>query len=43
MSLDDFIITCFCLIDEMVPSVTKHETIRATIVALVIFVNYLPQ
>ena len=28
MSLDDFIIRCFCLIDEMVPSVTKGKPLR---------------
>jgi hypothetical protein len=28
MSLDDFIITCFCLIDEMLPSVTKGKPLR---------------
>ncbi len=28
MSLDDFIITCFCLIDEMIPSVTQGKRLR---------------
>jgi hypothetical protein len=28
MSLDDFIITCFCLIDEMLPRVTKGKSLR---------------
>jgi len=28
MNLDDFIITCFCLIDEMVPTVTKGTRLR---------------
>lgn len=28
MSLDDFIITCFCLIDEMVPQVTGGQRVR---------------
>jgi hypothetical protein len=28
MSLDDFILTCFCPIDEMVPSVTKGKRLR---------------
>ncbi|GHO83295.1 IS982 family transposase [Dictyobacter formicarum] len=29
MNLDDFIITCFCLIDEMVPMMTKEQPLRA--------------
>lgn len=29
MNLDTFIITCFCLIDEMVPVVTKDHCLRA--------------
>lgn len=28
MSLDDFIITCFCLIDEMLPQVTGGKRVR---------------
>src|SRR5258708_13115955 len=28
MNLDDFIITCFCLIDEMLPSVTQGKRLR---------------
>lgn len=28
MNLDDFIITCFCLIDEMLPTATKGERLR---------------
>jgi len=28
MSLDDFIITCFFLIDELIPSVTKGKRLR---------------
>ncbi len=28
MNLDDFIITCFCLIDEMLPAVTKGKRLR---------------
>ena len=28
MNLDDFIITCFCLIDEMLPVVTKGKRLR---------------
>jgi hypothetical protein len=28
MSLDDFIITCFCLIDEMIPYTTKGKRLR---------------
>jgi hypothetical protein len=28
MKLDDFIITCFCLIDEMLPTVTKGKRLR---------------
>ena len=28
MNLDDFIITCFCTIDEIVPSVTKGKRLR---------------
>ena len=28
MSLDDFIITCFCTIDEIVPSVTQGKRLR---------------
>ena len=28
MNLDDFIITCFCTIDEMVPTVTKGKRLR---------------
>ena len=28
MSLDDFIITCFCLIDEMLPVATKGKRLR---------------
>src|SRR5205807_6301898 len=28
MNLDDFIITCFCLIDEMLPVVTKGTRLR---------------
>jgi hypothetical protein len=28
MNLDDFIITCFVLIDEMVPTVTKGKRLR---------------
>jgi hypothetical protein len=29
MNLDDFIITCFCLIDEMIPMITKDHRLRA--------------
>ena len=29
MNLDDFIITCFCLIDEMMPMVIKDQRLRA--------------
>jgi hypothetical protein len=29
MNLDDFIITCFYVIDEMVPTVTKGKRLRA--------------
>jgi Transposase DDE domain len=29
MNLDDFIITCFCLIDELLPTVTKGKRLRA--------------
>lgn len=29
MNLDDFIITCFCLIDEMIPMITKDHPLRA--------------
>src|SRR5438445_13289038 len=29
MNLDDFIITCFCLIDEMMPMITKDQRLRA--------------
>lgn len=29
MNLDDFIITCFCLIDEMMPMVIKERRLRA--------------
>jgi hypothetical protein len=29
MNLDDFIITCFCLIDEMVPMILKDQRLRA--------------
>src|SRR5205807_6094114 len=29
MNLDDFIITCFCLIDEMIPMITKDQRLRA--------------
>ena len=29
MNLDDFIITCFCLVDEMLPSVTAGQRLRA--------------
>ncbi|HEY7417608.1 MAG TPA: transposase [Ktedonobacteraceae bacterium] len=28
MSLDDFIITCFCVIDELVPEITKGKRLR---------------
>jgi len=28
MNLDDFIITCFCLIDEMLPTATKGKRLR---------------
>jgi hypothetical protein len=28
MNLDDFILTCFCLIDELAPSVTKGKRLR---------------
>jgi hypothetical protein len=28
MSLDDFIITCFCMIEEMLPSVTQGKRVR---------------
>ena len=28
MNLDDFIITCFCMIDEMLPSVTQGKRLR---------------
>ena len=28
MNLDDFIITCFCLIDEMLPAVTQGKRLR---------------
>lgn len=28
MNLDDFIITCFCLIDELLPTVTKGKRLR---------------
>jgi hypothetical protein len=28
MNLDDFIITCFCTIDEMPPTVTKGKRLR---------------
>lgn len=28
MNLDDFIITCFCVIDEMLPAVTKGKRLR---------------
>ena len=28
MNLDDFIITCFCTIDEMLPAVTKGKRLR---------------
>jgi len=28
MSLDDCMITCFCLIDELIPSVTKGKRLR---------------
>lgn len=28
MNLDDFIITCFCLIDEMLPCITKGRAVR---------------
>ncbi len=28
MNLDDFIITCFCMIDEMLPTVTKGKRLR---------------
>jgi hypothetical protein len=28
MNLDDFIITCFCLIDEMIPMITKDQPLR---------------
>ncbi|HEX4207929.1 MAG TPA: hypothetical protein VHZ51_27760 [Ktedonobacteraceae bacterium] len=29
MNLDDFIITCFCLIDEMIPMAIKDQRVRA--------------
>ena len=29
MNLDDFIITCFCLIDEMMPMIVKDQRLRA--------------
>jgi hypothetical protein len=29
MNLDDFIITCFCLIDEMMPMITRDQRLRA--------------
>lgn len=29
MNLDDFIITCFCLIDEMMPMIIKGQQLRA--------------
>jgi hypothetical protein len=29
MNLDDFIITCFCVIDEMIPMITKDQRLRA--------------
>ena len=29
MNLDDFIITCFCLIDEMMPMITNQHQLRA--------------
>ena len=29
MNLDDFIITCFCLIDEMMPMILKDQRLRA--------------
>jgi hypothetical protein len=29
MNLDEFIITCFCLIDEMIPMITKDQRLRA--------------
>jgi hypothetical protein len=28
MNLDDFIITCFCLLDEMLPVATKGKRLR---------------
>jgi len=28
MNLDDFIITCFCLIDEMMPMIVKEQRLR---------------
>ena len=29
MNLDDFSITCFCLIDEMMPMIVKDQRLRA--------------
>ena len=29
MNLDDFIITCFCVIDEMMPMIHKDQRLRA--------------
>lgn len=29
MNLDDFIIPCFCVIDEMLPMITKDQRLRA--------------
>jgi len=29
MNLDDFILPCFCVIDEMLPTVTKGKRLQA--------------
>jgi hypothetical protein len=29
MNLDDFIITCFCIVDEMLPVITEGKRVRA--------------
>ena len=29
MNLDDFIITCFCLIDEMMPMIRERPTVAS--------------
>jgi len=31
MNLDDFIITCFCVIDEMLPTATKGKRLRTRV------------